>query len=199
MARRAREPLEAVRHSVAARDWKLASELLGEHWLSLLLKGQAATLRELIRPIPDRVVRARAEVALAAGGLLLEHGDGEGADELLALAQERAVLLPESRRKRLEVMSTATNLYRARLRGDLEEAVRSAELVLQEHWEREVADDVRALTLANLGVAEFWADRMPVAARTSRRPPGWPANVGTTTSCSSPSATRRRWTPRPAA
>ena len=158
-------PLEAVRHSVAARDWKLASELLGEHWLSLLLKGQAATLRELIRPIPDRVVRSRAEVALAAGGLLLEHGDGEGADELLELARERAALLPESRRKRLEVMSTSTNLYRARLRGDLEEAVRSAELVLQEHWEREVADDVRALTLANLGVAEFWADRMPVAAR----------------------------------
>ena len=33
-------PLEAVRHSVAARDWELASELLGEHWLSLLLKGR---------------------------------------------------------------------------------------------------------------------------------------------------------------
>ncbi len=64
--------------------------------------------------------------------------------------------LPEPRRRRFAVTSTATTLYRARLRGDVQEAVSAARLVLAEHWDREVAVEVRALTLANLGIAEFW-------------------------------------------
>ena len=53
--------------------------------------------------------------------------------------------------------ATATALYRARLDGDLEEALSAARLALSERWDRSVAAEVRALTLANLGIAEFWA------------------------------------------
>jgi LuxR family transcriptional regulator, maltose regulon positive regulatory protein len=159
------QPLEAVRHAVEARDWELAGAVAGEHWLSLLIAGRGAALRQLLRPIPEDAVRASAELSVALAGLLLEAGDDAGADQLLLVAHELLRDLPEAQRRRLAVASTATDLYRARLRGDVEEAVSSASIVLDGHWEQDVAADVRALTLANLGIAEFWSDRMPDAAR----------------------------------
>jgi LuxR family maltose regulon positive regulatory protein len=159
------QPLEAVRHAVEAHDWKLAGAVAGKHWLSLLIAGHGAALHQLLRPIPEEAVRASAELALAVAGLLLEAGDDAGADELLVVAYELLPGLPEAQRRRLALDSTAIELYRARLRGDVEEAISSASIVLDEHWERDVATDVRALTLANLGIAEFWSDRMPEAAR----------------------------------
>jgi LuxR family maltose regulon positive regulatory protein len=149
-------PLDAVRHAVEAGDWELAAEMVGEHWLVFVLRGGGTVLYELVERIPGEAVRSKAELALATAGLLLEQGDHEGADELLVRAHELADDLPEPRRRRLAVMSTATTLYRARLRGDVQEALSAARLVLDEHWDREVAVEVRALTLANLGIAEFW-------------------------------------------
>jgi LuxR family maltose regulon positive regulatory protein len=158
-------PLEAVRHAVEARDWELAADVTGEYWLSLLIAGHGAALRELIRPIPEDVVGTSPDLALATAGLMLDEGDQTGGEELLTVARGLVHDLPEARRRRLAVTSTATDLYRARILGDVEEAVISAGAVLGEHWERHVADDVRALTLTNLGIAEFWADRAPEAAR----------------------------------
>jgi LuxR family transcriptional regulator, maltose regulon positive regulatory protein len=148
---------DALRHAVMAGEWELAAHLLGQHWLVFVLRGDGQALDELVDQIPVEVVRADAELALAAAGLLLEQGDHEGADELLARAHELASDLPEPRRRRFAVSSTATALYRARLRGDVEEALGAARVVLDEHWDRAVAIEVRALTLANLGIAEFWA------------------------------------------
>jgi LuxR family transcriptional regulator, maltose regulon positive regulatory protein len=149
-------PLEAVRHAVEAGDWALAAEVVGEHWLVFVLRGGGTVLYELVERIPGEVLRSDAELALATAGLLLEQGDHEGADELLIRAHELEQDLPEPRRRRFAVTSTATTLYRARLRGDVQEAVSAARLVLDERWDREVAVEVRALTLANLGIAEFW-------------------------------------------
>jgi LuxR family transcriptional regulator, maltose regulon positive regulatory protein len=156
-------PLEALRHAVEARDWALAAEVLGEHWLVYVLRGAGTVLYELVERIPEEAVRADAELALATAGLLLERGDPEGGDELLVRAHELAMNLPEPRRRRFAVTSTATSLYRARLRGDLQEALSAARLVLDEHWDREVAVEVRALTLANIGIAEFWDGELGAA------------------------------------
>jgi LuxR family transcriptional regulator, maltose regulon positive regulatory protein len=149
-------PLEALRHSVEARDWALAAEVLGDHWLVFVLRGCGPVLYDLVERIPEDAVRSDAELALATAGLLLEQGDHAGADELLVRAYDLAMELPGQRRRRFEVTSTATSLYRARLRGDVQEALSAARVVLDEHWDREVAVEVRALTLANLGIAEFW-------------------------------------------
>jgi LuxR family transcriptional regulator, maltose regulon positive regulatory protein len=153
-------PLDALRHGVAAADWELSAEVLGKHWLVFVMRGGAAALSELVEQIPAEAVRSDAELALATAGLLLEQGDHEGADELLVRAYELAPRLTEPRDRRFAVTSTATALYRARLRGDVEEALSAARIVLDEHWDRAVAVDVRALTLANLGIAEFWAGRL---------------------------------------
>jgi LuxR family maltose regulon positive regulatory protein len=149
-------PLEAVRHAVEAGDWELAAEVVGEHWLAFLVRGGGTVLYELVERIPAEALRSHAELALATAGLLLEQGDHQEADELLVRAHELAEDLPEQRRRRFAVTSSATTLYRARLRGDLQEAVSAGRVLLREHWDREVAVEVRALTLANLGVAEFW-------------------------------------------
>ena len=152
------QPLEAVRHAVAASDWRLAADVIGAEWLVCVIHGSGATLRELASEIPASVVDADAELALAIAGLMLEAGEIERADELLVRAYELADRLPSDRRRRFTVTSTATALYRARLAGDVAEAVSAARLALDERWDRAVAVDVRALTLANLGIAEFWAN-----------------------------------------
>jgi LuxR family maltose regulon positive regulatory protein len=149
--------LEAVRHAVAARDWELAAEVIGAHWLVFVMRGSGAMLRDLAAQIPEEAVRADAELALAMAGLVLEAGEQDEADEWLVRAYELAGDLPAARRRRFAVVSTATSLYRARLSGDLTEALSAARLVMDERWDRSVAVEVRALTLANMGIAEFWA------------------------------------------
>jgi LuxR family maltose regulon positive regulatory protein len=150
-------PVDAVRHFIVAADWGPAGQVLGEEWLVQVLRGNGAVLLELAAALPREVVHSDAELALALAGLLLEQGELDAADELLERAYELALDLPEERRRRFAVTSTATALYRARLHGDLPEAVDAAREVLDGSWDREVATDVRALTLANLGIAEFWA------------------------------------------
>jgi LuxR family transcriptional regulator, maltose regulon positive regulatory protein len=122
-----------------------------------VVHGSGAVLRELVSEIPSEVVNGDAELALAMAGLLLEAGEIEDADELLVRAYELADELSTERRRRFAVTSTATALYRARLDGDVAEAVSAARLALHERWHSSVAVEVRALTLANLGIAEFWA------------------------------------------
>jgi LuxR family transcriptional regulator, maltose regulon positive regulatory protein len=150
-------PLEGARHAVAAADWQLAAELTGEHWLACVVGGSGAALRKLAEQIPGEVIDRDAELALAMAGLLLESGEIEAADVLLVKAYELAERLPADRRRRFAVTSTTTALYRARLDGDLEEALSAARLALREDWDRSIAVEVRALALANVGIAEFWA------------------------------------------
>ena len=78
-------------------------------------------------------------------------------------AYDGAGRLPAERRRRFAVASTAASLYRARLSGDVTEALSAAREVLGEHWDRRLAPDVRALTLANLGIAEFWGGSLAQA------------------------------------
>ena len=158
-ARNAR-PFEAVRHAVAASDWQLAAEVIGSQWLVCLVRGSGAMLRQLAAEIPADVVNADAELSLAVAGLALEAGEIAEADELLVRAYQLADRLSSERRRRFIVTSTATALYRARLDGDVAEALGAARLALDERWDRAVAADVKALTLANLGIAEFWADEV---------------------------------------
>jgi LuxR family maltose regulon positive regulatory protein len=156
-------PVEAVRHAVAGSDWQLAADVIGAQWLVCMLRGSGGVLRELAGTIPPDVLNADAELALAMAGLALDAGEIEEADEFLLRAYELADMLSSERRRRFAVTSTATALYRARLDGDVAEALSAARLALDGHWDRSVAIEVRGLTLANLGIAEFWADEFDAA------------------------------------
>jgi LuxR family maltose regulon positive regulatory protein len=146
--------LEAMRHAVAAGDWELAADLAGERWIVLLTRGCGPELLKLCEQIPPDVVRADAELALALAGLRLEAGDEAGATELLAQAHRLAPGLPERRARRFAVSSAATATY---LRDEGDAAVEAALLALHEGPARDLAVEVRALTLANLGIAELWS------------------------------------------
>ena len=137
--------------------------MLGQHWLAAWCAGTGRRCSSSWSEIPPEVLRADAELALAAAGLELEGGDLRTADELLVWAYDGAGRLPAERRRRFAVASTAASLYRARLSGDVTEALSAAREVLGERWDRRLAPDVRALTLANLGIAEFWAGSLAEA------------------------------------
>jgi LuxR family maltose regulon positive regulatory protein len=77
-------------------------------------------------------------------------------DELFEDAMAAADQLPAPRRRQFDIAATSIQLYRARLGHELEDALRAARTVLSGNWDRAVSQDVRALTLGSLGVAEYW-------------------------------------------
>jgi LuxR family maltose regulon positive regulatory protein len=157
-------PAEAVRHAQAAQDWSLAARLLSDHWLELDLGGQASTARELLTAFPASVAEVDAELtALLAAGELAQ-GSLEEAERQLALAAERSSSVPADRHGRFEVMLTGLRLHLARQRGDLPALAEAADRLLaaveaSEELRFDLGEDLRALTLISLGIAEVWAFR----------------------------------------
>jgi LuxR family transcriptional regulator, maltose regulon positive regulatory protein len=172
------EPIEAIGHAVAGEAWDLVADLVGQHWLPLVARGKGSALRDYVERIPRHVVGADAELALAAAGLLYEAGDEGLADDLLASAYELASLLPRTRRLRFGATASATSLYRARLRGDVEAALKAARVTLEEPWAEVVGPEVRALTLTSLGIAEFVADDVEAAGEHLRQGAGLAGQCG---------------------
>jgi LuxR family maltose regulon positive regulatory protein len=152
--------------------------MVGQHWLPLVARGKGSALRDYVERIPRHVVGADAELALAAAGLLFEAGDETAADHLMTTACELASLLPEGRRLRFAATATTTSLYRARLRGDVDAALKAARVTLEEPWAEVVGSEMRALTLTSLGMAEFIADDVETAGEHLRQAAGLATECG---------------------
>ena len=157
-------PAEAVRHAQAAQDWSLAARLLSDHWVDLDLRGEAATARELLTAFPAGVAAADAELTAMMAAAELARGSLEEAERQLALAIQRSASVPAVRRGRLEVMLTVLRLYLARQRGDLPAVSEAADGLLAavdtpDEPQLSLGEDLRALTLISLGIAEVWAFR----------------------------------------
>jgi LuxR family transcriptional regulator, maltose regulon positive regulatory protein len=153
-------PVEATRHALAAGQWKQAAELLDRLWRGLVLDGEMTMLGELVDQFPPSIIVADAELTAVRAATRLGVGDWDGADADLRLAEQVAADLPQRRRPRFEVTLATVRLYRARLRGDLDAAVLAAQQVLP-GWGAGLEDlagedEVRALALLNLGIAECW-------------------------------------------
>ena len=163
-------PAEAVRHAQAAQDWNLAARVLLDHWVDLDLAGQAGTARELLAAFPAGVAAADAELtALMAVGELT-RGSLEDAERQLALAVQRSSLVAADRRGRFEVVLTVLRLHLARQRGDLPALAEAADRLLaavetSEEPDLVLGEDLRALTLISLGIAEVWAFRFKDASQ----------------------------------
>src|SRR5690242_8889210 len=157
-------PAEAVRHAQAAQDWSLAARLLSDHWVDLDLGGQAATARELLTAFPASVAAADAELTALTAAAELARGSLEEAEPQLALAIQRSASVPEDQRGRLEVMLSVLRLHLARQRGDLPALSEAADRLLAVvdtpgEPQLSLGEDLRALTLISLGIAEVWAFR----------------------------------------
>ena len=94
----------------------------------------------------------------------LARGSLEEAERQLALAIQWSASVPAVRRGRLEVMLTVLRLYLARQRGDLPAVSEAADWLLAavdtpDEPQLSLGEDLRALALISLGIAEVWAFR----------------------------------------
>jgi LuxR family maltose regulon positive regulatory protein len=163
-------PVEAIRHALAAQDWSLAAILLSDHWFGLVLNGQGATAHELLTRFPASVVVADAELAALVAGEELAAGSIDEAGRFLALAARGLATVPEDRQERFQVMLAVLRMQSARQRGDLPAVAAEAQRLLAPAEAAIPAqlgldEDLRALTLINLGVAEVWTAGFDTADR----------------------------------
>ena len=162
-------PVEATRHALAGGQWTLAAELLTRIWQGFILDGEMAMLAQLVDQFPAAVVEADAELVTVRAARRLGAGDWDRADSDLQRAEQVAAGLPKRRRRRFAVALATVSLYRARLRGDLDAAVVAARQLLPAAGaglaEPVGDDDLRALALLNLGIAEVWTGALETGTR----------------------------------
>jgi LuxR family transcriptional regulator, maltose regulon positive regulatory protein len=158
-------PVEAVRHAQAAGNWASAAHLLADHWPGLQLDGQAATVHTLLAGFPAEVRAADAELAALSAADELAAGSLTEAARFLGLAERGTASVPPARRGQLDVLLSMVRLLLARHRTNLPAVAEEAQRL------RLVADapdtaplglseELRALALINLGIAEEWG-RIP--------------------------------------
>jgi LuxR family maltose regulon positive regulatory protein len=153
-------PLQAVRHA-AAEDWALAARVLNS-WFGLYLDGHSNTAYEYLAEFPSHVTETDPELIALMAARELNRGVLELADHYLGLALSKADTVPEERRQRLRVVLAVLRLSLARQRGDVPAAVKEAQLALEPEGVADAArlglgEELRALTLLNLGFAEIEA------------------------------------------
>jgi LuxR family maltose regulon positive regulatory protein len=163
-------PAEAIRHAQTAHDFDLAARLLADSWPGLYLDGQAEVIHELLAGFPPAVRAADAELAAVAAADELAHGTLDGADRYLRLAERGAASVPDARRRQARLLCGIAQLLLTRQRGNLPAM---AEKARQLQAMAEAADpapdhlgeDLRALALISLGIADLWAARFGEAQR----------------------------------
>ena len=112
------DPVQAIRHAQAGRDWELAAGLLCEHWVGLVLAGRGGTAREFLAGFPAGLA-ADPELAAVRAADELDRGSLTAAGRYLALAGRGAASVPAARRGRWEEMLAVLRLQLARQGGDL--------------------------------------------------------------------------------
>src|SRR6185312_2330016 len=90
--------VEAIRHAQLGGDAELAAELIGRHWVHLVLDGEEATLGTLLSGLPPDLLETDAELATIAAAARLAESQWDQADALLAAAGDALPALPEPRR-----------------------------------------------------------------------------------------------------
>ncbi len=163
-------PVEAVRHAQAAEDWDLAARLLSDHWVGLGLGGLGATAYELLTRFPAYVIAGDAELAARMAGVQRGRGSLEDAERYVALATEGLESVPPGRRERSQVVLAVVRMWLARQRGDLPAVAKQAQPLLAPARADDPArlglgEDLRALALIDLGIAELWTARFDEADR----------------------------------
>ncbi len=172
-------PAEALHHVADAGDWASVAAIAGEHWVPLLARGDVSMLRAVLESLPPARLDADPEVALALSAALLDLGDEAPASVLFDRARGRGDAVPADRRERFDLGVATVGLLRARMRGDIEEAIANARELIGDGAAAPRADaaatDLRALALVNLGITELWTGALDPARthlETARREAG---------------------------
>jgi LuxR family maltose regulon positive regulatory protein len=162
-------PAEAIRHAQAAGDWALAARLLACNSARLYLDGQSAAKHELLAAFPAQATED-AELAAVAAEDELAYGSLEAAERFVGLAERQMASVPATRRGQFQVMLGVDRLLLARQSGNLataEDQARRLQALAQtsEAAPPAMEEELRALALISVGVAEYWARRFDEAER----------------------------------
>jgi LuxR family transcriptional regulator, maltose regulon positive regulatory protein len=162
------EVADAIRHTQAAGDWPGAARLLADHSFSLILDGQAQTMRALLQAFPPGADHRELALVRAMGDL--EQGYLDQAAARLAVAEAYAKTAPPERRHRLELAVAALKLSLARRRGHLAGVVEQVRFLAsaatgQSGEDIVLGSDLHAVAILNLGIAEAWSAGLPDAER----------------------------------
>ena len=154
-------PAAAVRHAQAAQDWGLAARLLSDHWGGLGLGGLGATAHDLLARFPAGVIAGDPELAARRAGVELGRGSLEEAERYVVLATRALASAPPERRARSQVVLAVVRMRLARQRGDVAAVSEQAQPLLAPAGAADPAglglgEDLRALALIDLGIAELW-------------------------------------------
>jgi LuxR family maltose regulon positive regulatory protein len=159
-------PVEAIRHSQAAREWAHAARLLADNSVDLVFDGRKATLRALLAAFPAGVPEADAELALAFATGRLYDGLLEEADAYITTAERLGGAIPDERKRLFDLRLATARLWLACQRGDLVTAKRAMEpFEARSAEELARSNDLRASALMNLGIAELWSRHLVDARR----------------------------------
>jgi LuxR family maltose regulon positive regulatory protein len=155
----------AIQQALRADNWRDAAELMAEQGLGLILRGDAATLHDLVGRLPAELVETDPELALLGAADRIVSDDPEAATARLRLTAGQEALLREDRRGRFALLRSTLRAALAWQVGDLDEALAAGHeaLALQEQAGVGGTDDARAVTLSNLGAAELWAGELEAA------------------------------------
>ncbi len=161
-------PPEALRHAAAADDWAHVGELAGRHWVRMLLEGELGSIRAVLERMPEAQRSDDPELALAVAGVHVSAGDEPAARHWFDLARAGRARVPAPRRAGFDLATAAVGLMRGRLRGDPDAALLNAQAMLEgdaSYGEDAAPDDLRALAMTELGIAELWSGDLPRARR----------------------------------
>lgn len=149
----------AIRHALAAQDWKQAGNLIAENWLDLFLAGRSAAMRDSMAAIPADVLASDPRLAAAFAGSRLQDGDLDGAAHHLALARQARGELHGEPREQLDVTLAVLALHVARLQVRDADAKRLADKLtaLARGGAHPSWPALRSFALANLGATRLWS------------------------------------------
>ena len=160
-------PVDAIRHAIAAQEWRFAVDLAGERWLDVVLAGRGPALRPLLSRLPDELIEREPAIAVAFAGIQLELGGAPArVDAYLDLARDALERGPAD--PAVAELHAVVSLQRARSRDDRTLAEHATEMLGDIRFAEDAAcyPERRALVLVMLGACEsLWPGRGADASR----------------------------------
>jgi LuxR family maltose regulon positive regulatory protein len=158
--------IDAIEQALTAGDGREAADMMVEHGLRLILRGEAARLDSLGGRLPAELVQSDPELGLLAASDRIMSADHETAVAHLRLARQREGLLDQDRRGRFVVLLAVLRSAVAWPVGDVNEVLAAGQEALAVQAPAGACggdDDGLAVTLSNLGAAELWAGDLEAA------------------------------------
>ena len=115
---------EAVDHALSAQDFDRAAKLVAGNAISLIDHGEKQSLGDWLEALPDEMIHSQPWLSVANAWRYVYTGRLEAVDPLLQDAEIRlAEVATQIERQQISGHIAAIRVYKAELRGELDEAI----------------------------------------------------------------------------